>query len=155
MSQTQAKWVEILHSCLFMEPDLNIPTPLTCWKCGESLSDVEPPIGLNDTCKTCQAELHVCKMCEFYDPQVSDSCREPIADSVSNKERANFCGYFKPKPSAHQATDRQAQSAALAQLDALFGDSNTAEPKDSPQRKEKASADQEALQKLNDLFGSD
>ena len=138
-----------------MEPYLNTPTNLVCWKCGSVISDIDNSIGRNDVCKKCQAEAHVCKMCEFYDPHVSDSCREPIAESVSNKERANFCGYFKPKPSAHEPTDSLTQAAALAQLNTLFGEGNKTEPQSSSQEKEEITANQKAQQKLNDLFNSD
>ncbi|MFC1602029.1 hypothetical protein ACFL3U_00515 [Pseudomonadota bacterium] len=134
---------------------MNAPTTLVCWKCGSNLSDIADSIDRNDVCQKCQAEVHVCKMCEFYDPHVSDSCREPIAESVNNKERANFCGYFKPKPSAYQPTDSLAQSDALAHLNALFGESDKTESQDSTQEEDKLSDNERAQQKLNDLFSSD
>lgn len=34
-------------------------------------------------------------MCRFYDTRKAKSCAEPVADEVSDKERANFCGYFE------------------------------------------------------------
>jgi len=129
--------------------------PLVCWKCGEKLPDSDLPIGRNDTCNLCHAEQHVCMMCEFYDPQVSDSCREPIADRVNDKERANFCGYFQAKPCAYQAADTHAQTAALAQLSALFGEEEKAKQDDNLTEEQTISANEEAKQKLNNLFSSD
>jgi len=134
---------------------LSAPTSLICWKCGDELPDTDLPVGRNNACNSCHAELHVCKMCEFYDPHVSDSCREPIADSVSNKERANFCGYFKPKPCAYQPADSHAQSAALTQLNTLFGNDSKTEHQNRSQEESATSANKKAKQQLDDLFSSD
>jgi len=94
---------------------------LVCWKCGASVDALPLPLGRAAECPACRAELHVCRLCEFYDPRVSQACREPIADAVKDKERANFCGYFQPRPGAYQARDDSAAQAAHSQLDALFG----------------------------------
>ncbi len=95
---------------------------LVCWKCGASIEALPKPLGRYDICPSCRAELYVCRQCEFYDPKVSKACREPIADEVKDKERANFCGYFQVRPNAHQPRDTAASEAALEQLRALFGD---------------------------------
>lgn len=93
---------------------------LVCWKCGASLAYLSLPLARVDLCKACNAELHVCKLCEFYDTSKAHHCREPIAEEVRDKERANFCDYFKPKPDAY--SDRQQSQAAQARaaLEALF-----------------------------------
>ena len=69
---------------------------LSCWKCGNSLADLSPPLLRTEECRACRAELHVCRMCRFYDLTKAKQCAEPVADPVLNKERANFCGYFEP-----------------------------------------------------------
>ena len=94
---------------------------LVCWKCGESLASLPLPLGRLAECEACGADLHVCRLCEFYDPRVSKSCREPIAEEVKDKERANFCDYFNPRAGAYIAGDDSQARAAQAQLDALFG----------------------------------
>ena len=94
---------------------------LVCWKCGESLADFTLPLRRLEECRKCAAELHVCKLCEWYSISVAKHCREPIAEEVKDKERANFCDYFKPRPDAHVAKDVAASSKARADLDALFG----------------------------------
>ena len=134
---------------------MSTPPKLICWKCGDELPDTGLPIGRNDACNNCHAELHVCKMCEFYDLHISDSCREPIADSVNNKEKANFCGYFRPKPFAYQPADTHAQSAALAQLNTLFESGSKTEHQDRSEEESAASTNEKAKQQLDDLFSSD
>ena len=94
-------------------------TELCCWKCGASLADVPVPFARAAECASCRADLHVCVMCEFYAPSVANACREPIAEPVAEKRRANFCGYFKARAGAHAATAESAGSKAA--LDALFG----------------------------------
>jgi hypothetical protein len=94
---------------------------LHCWRCGASLADLTPPIERRDECPVCRAQLYVCKFCEFYDPSVAKQCREPVAEEVKDKERANFCGYFKPNPRAYVPADTASANKARAELDVLFG----------------------------------
>lgn len=94
---------------------------LNCWKCGASLADLPLPLARLDVCPACNADQHVCRMCQFYDTSVSKYCREPIADEVTHKERSNFCGYFQARPDAYIPPDQNAANLARNELDALFG----------------------------------
>jgi hypothetical protein len=40
---------------------------------------------------------------------------------VRDKERANFCDWFKPRPRAFDAAGASAEAAAKAAIDGLFG----------------------------------
>jgi hypothetical protein len=79
------------------------------------------PLTRRDACKQCNADLHVCKLCEFYDLSKAKHCREPIAEEVSDKQRANFCDYFKPKNDVYSNKQQSEAERAKAQLEALFG----------------------------------
>ena len=68
-------------------------------------------------------------------------CREPIAEIVREKDRANYCDYFTPRAGAYSTKSETEASAAKAQLDALFGGSTPA-----------TSAADEARKKLDELF---
>jgi hypothetical protein len=94
---------------------------LVCWKCGASLADLTLPLRRLEECRKCSAELHVCKLCEWYSIAVAKHCREPVAEEVKDKERANFCDYFKPRADAYKPADVGASSKARSDLDALFG----------------------------------
>src|SRR5262245_16096542 len=94
---------------------------LVCWRCGAALSDLPVPFARLAECRNCRTELHVCRMCTYYDTRVAKSCREPVADEVTDKERANFCGYFSPRSQAHAPGNERSADAARAALDALFG----------------------------------
>jgi len=51
-------------------------------------------IGRRDICPSCGADLHCCLNCKFYDLSMSKQCREPNAELVKEKPKANFCDYF-------------------------------------------------------------
>lgn len=122
-----------------------MPETMVCWKCGGELKDLLLPLPRIAECPLCRAQLHVCRMCAFYDPAAGQQCREPIAEAVRDKQRANFCGYFRINPHAYTAPSDQA-TAARAQLDALFG-GDAATPKEGSR-----SAADLAREQLEQLF---
>ena len=93
---------------------------LVCWKCGAPLADLSLPLLRTEECRACRAELHVCRMCRFYDTSKAKSCSEPIADEVQDKQRANFCGYFLVAGGRFQPRNGAADQAKAA-LESLFG----------------------------------
>lgn len=123
---------------------------LNCWHCGGSLEGIPRPIGLREECPACGFSLHVCRMCEFYDPGVSKDCREPMADEVSDKEAANPCDYFRPCYGL-SAEDDRAAADSRARLEAVFGGVGGARPK--PGAGKGASEADAARRKLDSLFG--
>ena len=132
---------------------------LSCWKCGHALEDMLIPLRRRDECPACGTDLHVCRMCEFYDPSVAKSCREPVAEEVTDKERANFCDYFRGRPGGEAAGGAGEAQAARAELDALFGldakgDGASATDAKSLMDRKRAEAD-EARKQLDALFGDD
>lgn len=92
---------------------------MRCHACQHAV-DVGPSdrIGFRDECETCRADLHVCLNCQHHDPSAYNECREPQAERVSDRDRANRCDYFRP------ATDGSAPGTAggdsRAALEALF-----------------------------------
>lgn len=96
--------------------------PLLCYRCGHDLAELTLPLSRLDLCPSCSTELHVCRLCGFYDPAVAKSCREDDADEVKEKSRANFCDYFKPAPDRYDAAGHAASTSAAAAAEALFED---------------------------------
>jgi hypothetical protein len=95
---------------------------LVCWRCGESLAALTLPLSRLDECPACHVHLHVCRMCQYYDPAVVKACREDGADEVREKQRANFCDWFRPSEHAFDAALAAESQRAAANLKALFGD---------------------------------
>jgi hypothetical protein len=56
-----------------------------------------------------------------YDTSVAKHCREPTAEEVRDKESANFCDHFKPRPGAYQPRNQSEIDKSKAALDKLFG----------------------------------
>lgn len=88
-----------------------------CVNCGTPVSD-DPPVSRRDFCQKCSADLHACRQCYWYDVRVAKQCREPMAEWVADKEKANFCDYFKLNSKTSVVVDDKTQSAkdALKQL---------------------------------------
>lgn len=115
-----------------------------CWKCGAAQPELLLPLARLAECPSCRAQLHVCRMCRYYDPRSAQQCREPVADAVTDKERANFCGYFQIRPDAF-IPDSGTSDESRRRLDALFGGAGS--PASESRNPEDA-----AREKLNDLF---
>ncbi len=56
-------------------------------------------------------------MCIFYDKHSYNECREPTAERLVDKEKANFCDFYK---FGNQNEQSQAKDDALAAANALF-----------------------------------
>lgn len=97
---------------------------LACLRCGASLSALSLPLSRRDQCPDCDADLHVCKMCVYFDKTVPRQCREDGAEDVTDKDRPNFCDWFKPSASAFNRDAKSEADAAKDALAALFGDDN-------------------------------
>jgi len=97
---------------------------LVCLRCGGSLSALSLPLSRRDQCPECSADLHVCKMCIYFDKSVPRQCREDGAEDVTDKDRPNFCDWFKPSDTAFDSAANTEADAAKDALAALFGDDN-------------------------------
>ncbi len=95
---------------------------LACLRCGASLSALSLPLSRRDQCPECSADLHVCRMCVYFDKSVPRQCREDGAEDVTDKDRPNFCDWFKPSDKAFDASANADAQAAKDALAALFGD---------------------------------
>ncbi|MDZ4676889.1 MAG: hypothetical protein SGI74_05195 [Oligoflexia bacterium] len=75
-------------------------------------------ISRGDVCTECRFDARVCKNCEFYDALAYNECHEPAAERVIDKEKANFCDFFKPGQRASGIATKKLDPKAAA--DALF-----------------------------------
>ncbi len=126
---------------------------MQCWKCGTELKNLLLPFSRYEECSTCKADLHACLACRHYDPALSDACREDRADFILDKDKANFCDYFKVNTRAFQKKDNDEAREARAKLAALFGEELPAE--DPDHESSPLSESDKALADLKRLFGDD
>ena len=95
---------------------------LLCYRCGESLAALTPPISRQDECPGCENYLHVCRMCIYFDRDAVKQCLEDDAEEVIEKEKLNFCEWYKPSSDAFDPARKSHEDAAKSQLDSLFGE---------------------------------
>lgn len=133
---------------------------LCCWKCGSRQENVLLPFSRSQECSACSADLHACRGCDNYETQLSDNCSEDRADSVTNKETANFCDFFKASTQAFRGASNTEADAARAKLAALFGDAPptsaaTPDSEHPAMKTDQLSESDKALAELNRLFSKD
>ncbi|UCE88018.1 MAG: hypothetical protein JSU66_12650 [Deltaproteobacteria bacterium] len=93
---------------------------MRCHGCGASFDvPAGERVGFRDACEGCGADLHVCLNCAYHDPSAYNECREPNAERVSDRDRANRCDYFAPGPGSAGSGKPSAGDAKSA-LEALF-----------------------------------
>lgn len=90
-----------------------------CFHCQEELA-LEGKVSRLDQCPHCGSDLHCCLNCKFYDEYAHNRCREPQAEYVSDRERSNFCEYFRFRSSEVGQTQEDAKEKAKAEWEALF-----------------------------------
>lgn len=76
-----------------------------CHKCSAVWTGNEVPTR-RDLCEKCHFPLRVCLNCKFYDSARSKQCRLDEAELVQDKEKANFCEYFKFRDGKGEAVDQ-------------------------------------------------
>jgi len=93
---------------------------VNCYACGREASlEIGGRVGFRDECEDCGAALHACRNCARYDRDAYNECREPNAERVSGRDRANRCEYFTPG-GGEGGGPAQEQQRARSQLDTLF-----------------------------------
>ena len=95
-----------------------------CFKCRNELEfivKVGVKVGRLDTCEHCASNLHCCRNCRFYDPNVHNECLETTADFIRDREASNFCSHFEMKNCSEAPEEDTSVASAKSKLDALFG----------------------------------
>ena len=97
---------------------MNNANKITCYSCKKQLElDATQKVLRHEECEHCQTSLHCCKMCIFYDDKVYNECKEPLAERIVEKEKANFCSYFKI---GHSGSEGPSKDDLLSAAEALF-----------------------------------
>jgi hypothetical protein len=127
---------------------------LVCWRCGASLKDTPKPLVRLAQCKACGADLHVCRLCKFYNPNHFEKCDHELAEPAREVDVANFCHYFRPKSDAYNPQEKSRADEAMAQLKALFGETDSGTAQTDPSLDNKPDT-KTAKDKFEDLFKKD
>jgi hypothetical protein len=83
-----------------------------CWNCGNGLTRAD--YGRENRCLRCDSATRCCRNCRLYQAGRPNDCREPLAEPVADKGRANFCEHFDPAPKP--TADMPSTGANLSEL---------------------------------------
>jgi len=97
-----------------------ITDSVKCFKCNHILNFLPMDmIGRQEECPSCFQSLHCCRMCHFYNTSAYNECKEPMANRVLDKEKANFCDFFKLGSESQGSPDK---NELLGAANSLFKD---------------------------------
>ncbi len=93
-------------------------TKILCFNCEKEL-EFSPGAKIlrSEECPHCYASIRSCKMCKFYDQKSYNECKEPMAERIVEKEKANYCDYYDLGGSHDPSTEK---NKLLSAADALF-----------------------------------
>jgi hypothetical protein len=92
----------------------------SCHHCGRELRVATKP-ARTDGCPHCHSDLKVCLNCRLHDRGANNQCREPQAEWVTDKDKANFCEFFEFRETSALAQPGAGTQGARDAFDALFG----------------------------------
>lgn len=92
---------------------------MICHACKNAFQ-IEGFISRTSECPHCSADVHCCLNCDHYDPAAHNRCREPKADWVTDREKANFCDWFRPNKLAAASKAKDTRVDARRAFDSLF-----------------------------------
>jgi len=76
-----------------------------CTACG---AKAPPNINVDSSCPKCNADLHSCRQCTYFDPGARFECSKSIAARIVNKHARNTCELF----AARIVVERETSSAS-------------------------------------------
>ena len=76
-----------------------------CHTCGTVI--VDESVSRRDECPGCGSDIRVCLNCTFYDENRANQCFEPQAERVKEKDRSNYCDYFRFKEEGQKKSPRE------------------------------------------------
>ena len=86
----------------------------TCFKCGAAI-ELEK-ISRRDECPRCGTDLRACLNCTFYAESKANACVEPQAEPVKEKDRANYCDFFRFKETEQKKSGKAEAEKAWSDL---------------------------------------
>jgi len=87
-------------------------TASRCFNCATTL---QPGMDFKGHCPKCNAALHCCKQCAYFEPSTRFQCLKPIKERLPYKDQANECELFSARVTvARDAAGQAAQAGTPA-----------------------------------------
>lgn len=90
---------------------------LKCNACGAKAS---PNIDADSSCPKCNADLHTCRQCSYFDPSARLECSKPIVARIMNKNARNTCELFLARIVVERQTSSGPPAGAREAFAKLF-----------------------------------
>ncbi len=81
--------------------------------------EIQAPIYRSTECPLCGKDCKICFNCEFYSESQHWECRESIREAVREKDRSNYCDFFKL---SKKGRVKDAKKTSVEAFNNLFGD---------------------------------
>ena len=88
-----------------------------CTSCG---AKAPASITFDSSCTKCNAELHSCRQCTYFDPSARFQCSKPITARIVNKNARNICELFTPRTVVERETSSGPPTDARQAFAKLF-----------------------------------
>src|SRR5215831_7524928 len=89
-------------------------------KCATCGAIVQTNIAFETCCPKCNADLHTCRQCTYFDPGARFECRKPITARIANKSARNTCELFEARTIVERETSSGTPTDARQAFANLF-----------------------------------
>ena len=89
-------------------------------KCSACGATAPPKITGDSTCPNCNADLHTCRQCTYFDPSARFECNKTITARIVNKNARNTCELFAARIVVERQTSSGPPTDARAAFAKLF-----------------------------------
>jgi hypothetical protein len=81
---------------------------ITASRCYNCATPLPADLDFQGACPKCNAALHCCKQCTFFEPSTRFQCTKPIPERLPYKDRANECTFFRARVTVARDTAKPA-----------------------------------------------
>ena len=89
-------------------------------KCAACGAKTPHNITFDSCCSKCNADLHTCRQCTYFDPSARFECRKSIPARIVDKHTRNTCELFAPRTVVERETSSGPPTDARQAFKNLF-----------------------------------
>ena len=98
----------------------NMPSKREVVRCSACAGILPAGIDFTGKCPRCNAELHSCKQCSFFDTASRFECTQPVSARIPKKESRNQCNFYSPRTTVERETSSTRPLDARQAFENLF-----------------------------------
>ena len=98
----------------------NMPGKREVVRCASCATLLPAGIDFTAKCPRCNAELHSCKQCSFFDTGSRFECTQPVSARIPKKEAGNQCNFYSQRTTVERETSSTRPLDARQAFENLF-----------------------------------